>query len=188
MCAALMDVPRLLVSIKRALQTVSRSLRLRTGDAKTAVLKTTSIADRVVSVFDPEARPIRRGKVSMKTEFGYNALLTETEDRIMTHYEVHVGNPEDSRLAAAPAGHMQTVQRTPQVVAADRGFGSKDNEVLRRAVGINQISLPYKGRLGARRLAHERQRWFRRQQPTHLFSHYWLHTRSVVRAAYFMAN
>ena len=62
MCAALMDVPRLLVSIKRALQTVSRSLRLRTGDAKTAVLKTTSIADRVVSVFDPEARPFGAGR------------------------------------------------------------------------------------------------------------------------------
>ena len=38
---------------------------------------------------------------------------------------------------------MQRVQRTPQVVVADRGFGSKDNEVLLRAVGIKQISLPY---------------------------------------------
>ena len=56
MCAALMDVPRLLVSIKRALQTVSRSLRLRTGDAKTAVLKTTSIADLPgIEAHPPEA-------------------------------------------------------------------------------------------------------------------------------------
>ncbi len=30
------------------------------------------IPDRLVSVFDPEARPIRRGKLSAKTEFGYN--------------------------------------------------------------------------------------------------------------------
>lgn len=126
---------------------------------------TTSIPDRVVSVFDPEARPIRRGKLSMKTEFGYKALLTETEDRVITHYEVHVGNPEDSGLlAAALAGHTQTVPRTPRVVATDRGFGSKDNEALLREAGVKQISLPYKGRLGPPRLAHERQRWFRRQQ------------------------
>ncbi len=217
-------------SIKRALAAVGRSLRMRTNEAKTAVLTqtarvlrltrhvsrqaqrvlrnsrhlgrhlqdhaatlvqrtrlrlqrqlqltaqvmaqararirgTTSIPDRVVSVFDPEARPIRRGKLSMKTEFGYKTLLTETEDRVITHYEVHVGNPEDSGLlACAMAGHTQTVPRTPQVVATDRGFGSKDNEALLRGAGVKQISLPYKGRPGASRLAHERQRWFRRQQ------------------------
>jgi IS5 family transposase len=126
---------------------------------------TTTIPDRLVSVFDPEARPIRRGKVSMKTEFGYKALLTETEDRVITHYEVHVGNPEDSGLLpAALAGHTQAIPRTPQVVATDRGFGSQDNEALLHKVGVKRISLPYKGRLGAARVAHERQRWFRRQQ------------------------
>jgi IS5 family transposase len=217
-------------SIKRALATVGRSLRLRTDEAKTAVLRqtarvlrftrqmsrqaqrvlrnsrsrtrrvegrtaalihrtrrrlqrqlqvtaramaqahtrirgVTTIPDRLVSVFDPEARPIRRGKVSMKTEFGYKALLTETEDRIITHYEVHVGNPEDGGLlGAALAGHTQTVPRPPRVVATDRGFGSKANEALLREARVTQISLPYKGRLGPPRLAHERQRWFRRQQ------------------------
>ncbi len=217
-------------SIKRALATVGRSLRMRTEEAKTAVLTqtarvlrctrqisrqaqhvlrnsrhggqqidaktaalirrtrlrlrrqlqvtervmaqarlrirgTTIIPDRIVSVFDTEARPIRRGKLSMKTEFGYKALLTETEDRVITHYEVHVRNPEDSGLLpSALAGHQQTIPRTPQVVATDRGFGSKDNETLLHKAGVKQISLPYKGRPGADRAAHERQRWFRRQQ------------------------
>ena len=217
-------------SIKRALATVGRSLRMRTDEAKTAVLKhtarvlrctrqisrqaqrvlhnshrlgrpaagrtaalvqrtrlrlrrqlqltaqvmaqarlrirgTTTIPDRLVSIFDPEARPIRRGKLSVKTEFGYKALLAETEDRVITHYEVHVGNPNDSGLLApALEGHTQTVMRTPRVVATDRGFGSKDNEAFLRKAEVSQISLPYKGRLGAVRVAHERQRWFRRQQ------------------------
>jgi len=101
----------------------------------------------------------------LKTEFGYKALLTETEDRVITHYEVHVRNPEDSGLLpSALAGHTQTIPRTPRVVATDRGFGSKDNEALLCEAGVKQISLPYKGRLGAARAAHERQRWFRRQQ------------------------
>jgi len=80
----------------------------------------------------------------VKTEFGYKALLTETEERVITHYEVHVGNPGDSGLlASALTGHAQTVPRTPRVVATDRGFGSKDNEALLRDAGVTQISLPY---------------------------------------------
>ena len=135
------------------------------AQARLRIRGATTIPNRVVSVFDPEARPIRRGKLSAKTEFGYKALLTETEDRVITHYEVHEGNPEDGGLLpAAMAGHAQAVSRTPDVVATDRGFGTKDNEELLRKAGVKRISLPYKGRLAAPRLAHERQRWFRRQQ------------------------
>ncbi len=101
----------------------------------------------------------------MKTEFGYKALLAETEDRVITHYEVHVRNPEDGGLLpAALAQHTQTIGHMPRVVATDRGFGTKANEALLQEVGVKQISLPYKGRQGAPRAAYERQRWFRRQQ------------------------
>jgi IS5 family transposase len=154
-------VPRTRQRLRRQLALMAQVM----AQARARICGTTSIPDRVVSVFDPEARPIRRGKLSMKTEFGYKALLTETEDRVITHYEVHVGNPADGGLlASALAGHTQTVPRTPRVVATDRGFGSKANEALLCEAGVKQISLPYKGRLSAPRLAHERQRWFRRQQ------------------------
>ena len=154
-------VQRTRVRLRRQLQVTARVME----QARTRIRGTTTIPDRVVSVFDTEARPIRRGKLSMKTEFGYKALLTETEDRVITHYEVHVGNPGDSGLlASALAGHTQTVPRTPRVVATDRGFGTKANEELLRTAGVKRISLPYKGRRGAARAAHERQRWFRRQQ------------------------
>ncbi len=154
-------VQRTRLRLRRQLQLTAQVM----AQAHARIRDTTTIPDRVVSVFDPEARPIRRGKLSMKTEFGYKALLTETEDRVITHYEVHVRNPEDSGLLpAALAGHTQTVKRTPRIVATDRGFGRKANEALLREAGVKQISLPYKGRLGAPRLAYERQRWFRRQQ------------------------
>lgn len=125
----------------------------------------TSIPDRLVSLFDPEARPICRGKLSAKTEFGYKALLAESEQRLITHYAVHIGNPGDSDLLA-PAfdRHVQVVGRVPRVVATDRGFGSKNNETLLSERGVQRVSLPYKGRLGAARRAYERQRWFLRQQ------------------------
>jgi hypothetical protein len=35
--------------------------------------------------------------LSAKTEFGYKALLTETEDRLITHFEVRMRNPESIR-------------------------------------------------------------------------------------------
>ena len=154
--------------VQRTRQQLRRQLRVTMqimGQARLRLRGTTSIPDRLVSVFDTDARPIRRGKLSMKTEFGYKALLTETEERVITHYETYIGNPEDSGLLpAAVAGHQQSEPRTPRAVATDRGFGTKANETLLRAVGIKQISLPYKGRLSAERVAHERQRWFRRQQ------------------------
>jgi len=124
-----------------------------------------AIPDRLVSLFDPEARPIRRGKLSAKTEFGYKALLTESEERLITHYEVHVGNPGDSGLlAAAFERHVEAVGRPPRAVATDRGFASKINEDFLRAREVPRISLPYRGRLRTARRAHERQRWFRRLQ------------------------
>ena len=133
--------------------------------ARTRLNGTTTIPDRIVSVFDPEARPIRRGKLSAKTEFGYKALLTETEDRLITHYEVHMRNPEDgSLLPAAYAGHTQTVPGTPRVVATDRGFGTKANEAFLKRAGVKQRCLPVKGRPSAARAAYQRQGWFRRQQ------------------------
>ena len=154
-------VQRTRVRLRRELQLTARVME----QARLRIRGTTTIPDRLVSMFDPEARPIRRGKLSAKTEFGYKALLTETEERIITHYEVHMRNPEDGGLLpAAMAGHTQTVPRTPHVVATDRGFGTKDNEELLRKAGVKWISLPYKGRHSLDRTAHERQRWFRRQQ------------------------
>jgi len=154
--------------IKRTRRRLRQHLTLATqvmAQARTRLQGTTTIPDRLVSMFDPEARPIRRGKLSMKTEFGYKALLTEVEDRLITHYEVHQRNPEDGGLLpAALQGHVQTVGRRPDTVATDRGFGTKDNEKRLREAGVKRNSLPFKGRLSADRVAHERQRWFRRQQ------------------------
>jgi transposase, IS5 family len=154
--------------IERTRRRLRQQLALTTqvmAQARTRLQGTTTIPDRLVSIFDPEARPIRRGKLSMKTEFGYKALLTEVEDRLITHYEVHRRNPEDGGLLpAALQGHVQTVGRPPDIVATDRGFGTKDNETRLRQAGVKRISLPFKGRLSAARLTHERQRWFRRQQ------------------------
>jgi IS5 family transposase len=155
-------------AVQRGRQTLRKTLALTqrvVAQTEQRLQGILSIPDRLVSLFDPEARPIRRGKLSAKTEFGYKALLTETEDRLITHYEVHKGNPgERGLLAAAFEQHVQAVGRTPRAAATDRGFGSKANEDFLRTRGVQRISLPSRGRLSAQRRTHEHQRWFRRLQ------------------------
>jgi IS5 family transposase len=109
----------------------------------------TVIPDRVVSLFDPEARPIRRGKLTVKTEFGYKALLTENEQSLVTHYAVHQGNPGDGGSCRPPFGDT---------------FSSKAREALLRSCGVRRVSLPYPGRLTPSRRVYEHQRWFKRLQ------------------------
>jgi len=124
-----------------------------------------SIPNRLVSLFDTGARPIRKGKVSRPTEFGRKVLLQETEEHIITGYEVYEGNPSDeSLLPTALKRHQETFGQAPRAIATDRGFGSAKNERLLQEAGVKRISLPRKGRLSAKRREYERQPWFKRLQ------------------------
>ncbi|TVX96129.1 ISNCY family transposase, partial [Paenibacillus cremeus] len=66
--------------------------------AKQVVSGNRIIPDRIVSFFDPEARPIKKGKLSKTAEFGYKARIDETESGFVTGYELYKGNPADDEL------------------------------------------------------------------------------------------
>ena len=76
------------------------------------------IPDRIVSLADPEARPIKKGKLKSPTEFGFKVLIQETEDRLVTGYEVYKGNPVLIRRQQNPAG----MRRVPVVFVETDGF------------------------------------------------------------------
>lgn len=92
------------------------------------------LPNRIISVFDTAARPIRRGKTHNPTEFGYKVMLQETEEQVITGYEVLDGNPSDDTLLVGTVNkHIKTFGRPPRAVAGDRGFGSAENErILKR--------------------------------------------------------
>ena len=120
---------------------------------------------RLVSVFDPEARPIRRGKAQQPTEFGYKVCLTESEEQLITGYAVYVGNPSDKDLLVPNVQeHIRRTGRVPKRTATDRGFWARDNERVLQSMGIQQVSLPYRGKRTAKRYERERQSWFQRLQ------------------------
>lgn len=123
------------------------------------------IPDRVVSIFDQDARPIQKGKLKSPTEFGYKVRLDETDERIITGYDVLKGNPsDDSLLHESIENHETLFGRQPRGVATDRGFGTKDNERLLQEKGVARVSLPRKGKKSSERRRYEKQPWFRRLQ------------------------
>jgi methylmalonyl-CoA mutase, N-terminal domain len=83
------------------------------------------IPNRLVSLFDPDARPIRKGKLKAPTEFGYKVSVTDDERGFVTDYALTEGNPSDqSLLVPAIERHIQRVSKAPKGVAADRGMVS----------------------------------------------------------------
>ncbi len=102
------------------------------------------LPERVVSIFDPDARPIRRGKAHKENEFGYNVCLTESAERLVTAYSVMKGNPPDKELLVLGVEeHVRRTGRAPEGAATDRGFWHPENERLLQQLGVSKISLPY---------------------------------------------
>jgi IS5 family transposase len=121
------------------------------------------IGDRLVSLSDPDARPIRKGKPGRPTEFGYTLLLGECERGFIATHHTHKGNPPDAaQLLPAVQQVMAVTGRPPGTVVGDRGFGTAANDQAVEALGVKRVGLQRTGTPGKARLAVERTRRFRR--------------------------
>ena len=60
-------------------------------------------AIRLVSLHEPDARPIRKGRLGKPVEFGYRAQVIENPDGIILDHSVHIGNPSDTDLLRPPS-------------------------------------------------------------------------------------
>jgi transposase, IS5 family len=68
-------------------------------------------ASRLVSLHDPDARPIRKGRLGRPVEFGYKAQVVDNADGIVLDHQVMVGNPPDAprpRRSRPPGGRAST--------------------------------------------------------------------------------
>jgi IS5 family transposase len=120
-------------------------------------------SDKLVSLFEPHTAIIRKGKPGRSTQFGRVLWLDEVEGGIITRYAILAGNPpEADQLPPSLAHHCRVFQRPPRVLAGDRGIHSPANARYAAAQGVKQVVLPKPGAKSAKRIAHERQRWFRR--------------------------
>jgi IS5 family transposase len=123
------------------------------------------IPRRVVSIFDTGARPIRRGKARVDTEFGRKVLIGETDHGIITTHEVLEDNPADATLLKAGVRrHRRLFRKRLKAVATDRGFYSQANELWLKEGGVERVSIPVRGRASRERRLEQKQPWFRRLQ------------------------
>jgi IS5 family transposase len=87
------------------------------------------IADRLVSLFDPDARPVRRGKLAKPNEFGYVVQLTEVTANtrrgargLLLPPKLEAGSTHENALLPATAAELDAVGITVREAAVDAGF------------------------------------------------------------------
>jgi transposase, IS5 family len=120
-------------------------------------------ATRRVSLHDPDARPIAKGRLGKPVEFGHKAQVADNEDGVVLDYTVEAGNPADApQLEPAVARIRNRTGRPPRTVTADRGYGEKRVDDALHDLGVRNVVIPRKGKPGTARQAEEHRRAFRR--------------------------
>lgn len=124
------------------------------------VLKGIKPKDRIVSFFQPYARPIVKGKLSVNCEFGKKLEINEVENGIITEWKNHIGNPSDMDLLIPSVDkHKEIFGHDPTEVDTDRGFYSKENEEKLKG-RVKRRCLPKRGNKTKQRLKKEKSEWF----------------------------
>jgi IS5 family transposase len=120
-------------------------------------------ATRLVSLHDPDARPIAKGRLGKLVEFGGKAQVMDNEDGVVVDHNMEPGNPADApQLANAVKRVIARAGRKPHTVTADRGYGEQGVEDDLTVLGVRHIVIPRKGKPGKARQAFEHRRAFRR--------------------------
>jgi transposase, IS5 family len=87
------------------------------------------ISDRLASIFDPDARPIRKGKLGKPNEFGYVTQICEVTENtkrgargLIVPAPSEIGNPQENTLSPHTIAELDRLELRPQEVALDGGF------------------------------------------------------------------
>jgi IS5 family transposase len=125
----------------------------------------THVAEKLLSIFETTTEIIRKGKASKPTEFGKMVKIQESENQIITDFEVYEKRPSDSELVIpAIEAHERTLGCTPWLVAGDAGFYSAKNEAAAHDKGVKRVCIPGRSTKSAERKREQRKRWFKQGQ------------------------
>jgi transposase, IS5 family len=154
---------RLRHALKELATTIERTATI-VAQARTRLAgKVPGGATRLVSLHDPDARPIRKGRIDKPVEFGYKAQVTDNDDGIILGYNVeHGAAPDGPQLAPAVQRVTRRAGRTPRAVTADRGYGQPAVERDLRELGVRTVAIPRQATTSAARKTIEHSRGFHR--------------------------
>jgi transposase, IS5 family len=116
------------------------------------------ISDRLVSLSDPDARPIRKGKLGKPNEFGYVAQIAEVTANTRRGARGYVlpaasapGNPGENRLLEQTAAELDQLSLAPWEVAVDGGFVPGPTEQTLTALAPRRTFISGRAEPGSRR-------------------------------------
>ena len=119
-------------------------------------------ATRRVSLHEPDARPIAKGRLGKPVEFGYKAQVTDNDDGVIADYAVEQGNPADGPQPPRPWRVIKRTGKKPP----DRHRRPQLRRAIHRRrparLGVRHVVIPRKGKPGKARQAAERRPAFRR--------------------------
>jgi IS5 family transposase len=146
----------LAVTIERTAQVVTQTRSRLAGPLPAS-------ATRLVSLHDPDARPIRKGRIDRPVEFGYKAQVSDNDDGIILDYAVEYGAaPDGPQLAPAVARIGGRTGRMPRAVTADRGYGHAAVERDLHELGVRTVAIPRQATTSAARKTLEHRPSFRK--------------------------
>jgi len=153
--------------LRRALTELATALERATAIVAQARIRlagqTPAGASRLVSLHDPDARPIRKGRIDRPVEFGYKAQVSDNDDGIVLDYRVEYGAaPDGPQLAPAIERISRRAGRVPGAVTADRGYGQPVFERDLHNLGVHTVAIPRQGKISAARHKLEHSRSFHR--------------------------
>lgn len=120
---------------KAARRTIER-LGILIGQATTVIdqiakrVRAEPIGDRLVSFADPDARPVRKGKIATPTQFGYVSQLAELTGStrrgargLILPPVTRPGSVHENQLLPATVAELQRLGLRPAEAVFDAGFG-----------------------------------------------------------------
>lgn len=117
-------------------QVIDQTQKVLSGTAK--------IPDRIVSIFETYARPIKKGKLGVSCEFG-RLIQVQEDEAFITNWHIQE-NPDDSGyLSKALQEHELIHNKSPDEAGFDRGYYSTENDELLKTKTKHYV-LPKKGR------------------------------------------
>lgn len=150
---------------RRSVRNLERLVRLGrkvVAQTKERIFKgNTKLLEKIVSVFEPHTKIIRRGKAGKPTEFGQMVKVQESEGGLVTDIGVVEGT-DHALLVPSVERHEEVFGRVPRVVATDRGFFKTANIRRIEEMGVRCAAVPKPGYRSPSWLKRERGRHFRR--------------------------
>ena len=124
------------------------------------------ITSRLVSIADPDARPIRKGKLGKPTEFGYVAQICEVTENTRKGARGFIlpaghqlGNPAENTLLPRTAGELERAGICLREIVADGGFQPGPTKEAFPDLGDEQIQISGRHEPGSRRTRKRRARY-----------------------------